>query len=1283
MSRLRRRPQAARRRCATRDAAARDEAVGGAQPRCAAPRPPERRRARARPAGPRARAASPPRVAAKATPARGRREQRAPRARRAARRGARGLRRASATRARSVGRLERRAPDPALPGAPGDALQHRPAAQPQLWVRIYPDDCLDRHLRGDAVRARGRQRAALLGRHLARGRRSRRASAAPGAAWSPRTARAAPAGSSTPTGRSTPGATPGQGAARPTCILDRRRRATPLPAAEATALADLLARDVAGRRRRRRAQQARSRARGARSARRAPPSSSSTTARSTSPTRPTPPRTRGDVAVQVACFSLPAATAGAAAAVVVAARRASTCCPSASCCSATGGRRPAGRALGGAGRRAADRRARPVADAGRPAASSRTAATLHVPDELRWMVDFERAVEVGMGFAHRPHPAAGRARLRPPGRARAAPGSDRPTAGPPSLERLLDHHRARPRRARRSCRRARRPTTPRRRGAGYRLRATTPTRASTTCFAQAPLYRARRRTRCSSRDGQWLAELLGLDPDLVAAHPRQRAGATSCDARAMQIALWPATLGYWMDDAAGAGLRRRATSPHTRCFFTRYVSGRGPLPAIRIGAPALRDPADHRVLADRAGSGAAPRDLGSGASDRVGYLRACTRSCARVECRLGGDGRRRRRTSATRRRRRTRPLLDILGLHPRRSSIHYALRRERSSTLFNRAQPVRRRLATSLGAARCARDLARQPPTACSPRLGYAGAAAPDILQHYFLRRRTSALDGPLVDDRPLSETRPDPRLHRRRPQLHPVADRRRRALARRRCAPQQGFADGKPPQALLYLLLRHALMLGYHDASCEPAPQRGLAHRRRARRDEARAGLRARRRRRRAASESRFAPLYAAERADHRRARRCRSTRLHRAQPAGDLAERPALRRPDRRARAARRRPTARLERAFAEHVDTCTYRLDAWLLGLVNLQLEAMRRRGDGDEGDRARRASTSAPTPGSRTCGPSTTRADPGRSSRPTIWPRSSPADEPPLDARHAPTTATSTRRRSTTPSPPRCCATATSPTRRRTPRTRWPSTCRPSACGWRSAHPRGHPRRARASARCSATGSSAACTTATPSPRSTGSSIRCARRSRSSADQLQSTTDRDAAVSIEAIEARNVARRPQAGRARPQHRRRRLSVRPRPRRRPRAQRRRSAAHQRRGAAAARRPRRGRRPRARRGRPPGGAGQLRPRRRDARRLHTGQLPARPRGRRARRRPAIDADPPRRAPPRRPGLAAPARRHAARAGRAGARRLARRPSCRRSTRSAASWPGRTRSTAASRRSP
>jgi hypothetical protein len=39
----------------------------------------------------------------------------------------------------------------------------------------------------------------------------------------------------------------------------------------------------------------------------------------------------------------------------------------------------------------------------------------------------------------------------------------------------------------------------------------------------------------------------------------------------------------------------------------------------------------------------------------------------------------------------------------------------------------------------------------------------------------------------------------------------------------------------------------------------------------------------------------------------------------------------------------TARLERAFADHIDCCSYRLDTWLLGIVDVQLCRMRNLAD----------------------------------------------------------------------------------------------------------------------------------------------------------------------------------------------------------------------------------------------------------------------------------------------------------------------------------------------------
>src|SRR5438552_9123020 len=52
------------------------------------------------------------------------------------------------------------------------------------------------------------------------------------------------------------------------------------------------------------------------------------------------------------------------------------------------------------------------------------------------------------------------------------------------------------------------------------------------------------------RDGQWLAEALGIDA-AVLQKVRNSDGRDQADARAMNIALWPATLGYWMETMMG------------------------------------------------------------------------------------------------------------------------------------------------------------------------------------------------------------------------------------------------------------------------------------------------------------------------------------------------------------------------------------------------------------------------------------------------------------------------------------------------------------------------------------------------------------------------------------------------------------------------------------------------------------------------------------------------------------------------------------------------------------
>ena len=95
--------------------------------------------------------------------------------------------------------------------------------------------------------------------------------------------------------------------------------------------------------------------------------------------------------------------------------------------------------------------------------------------------------------------------------------------------------------------------------------------------------------------------------------------------------------------------------------------------------------------------------------------------------------------------------------------------------------------------------------------LGYTGAALPDLLNHFFLTDNPQITT--IIDDRALSETAQiraytdDGRNY-----IQWLIDAASNSLDTLR--EESGFTDNQSPQALLYLYLRHALMLGYYDSS-------------------------------------------------------------------------------------------------------------------------------------------------------------------------------------------------------------------------------------------------------------------------------------------------------------------------------------------------------------------------------------------------------------------------------------------------------------------------------------
>ena len=82
-------------------------------------------------------------------------------------------------------------------------------------------------------------------------------------------------------------------------------------------------------------------------------------------------------------------------------------------------------------------------------------------------------------------------------------------------------------------------------------------------------------------DGLRLAHYLGLDPDLFRGVPNADRR-DHAEAVAMNTALYPGTLGYFLRTMIGE-VASDAALDELRALFTRSVTGRGPLAAIRVG----------------------------------------------------------------------------------------------------------------------------------------------------------------------------------------------------------------------------------------------------------------------------------------------------------------------------------------------------------------------------------------------------------------------------------------------------------------------------------------------------------------------------------------------------------------------------------------------------------------------------------------------------------------------------------------------------------------------------
>lgn len=197
-------------------------------------------------------------------------------------------------------------------------------------------------------------------------------------------------------------------------------------------------------------------------------------------------------------------------------------------------------------------------------------------DSIKWVADFDRAISIGMGFRIdlAPDEENGFQRLLVLG---VKLGSDA-VKGKQQLEELFDHHYF----SKKGFTLLPQGTPTNNTGSadsGYTGKED-PNKTFDLYFNNKDAFKEET-DPAIKRDGQWFAEWLGLDYTIFkkVLHSDKL---DQADTRNMNTALWPATMGYVMQSLMEGGFSG-PMQLHTRSYFNDYVSGRGPVPAIRIG----------------------------------------------------------------------------------------------------------------------------------------------------------------------------------------------------------------------------------------------------------------------------------------------------------------------------------------------------------------------------------------------------------------------------------------------------------------------------------------------------------------------------------------------------------------------------------------------------------------------------------------------------------------------------------------------------------------------------
>lgn len=530
-----------------------------------------------------------------------------------------------------------------------------------------------------------------------------------------------------------------------------------------------------------------------------------------------------------------------------------------------------------------------------------------------WASDFTRAVQLGMGFRI---PITGQ---------QASEGFDKilvlgvmasatPTKGQSLVEELIENHHHSPK-GFSLVKQGTATNNTDDSGSGYSVNDSIDTVKEVT-GPDTPLF-----TENSSADGRRLADALGVSYGTL--HYANNADlAEHAEAVAMNKALYPATLGYYLDSLMSPVFDEN-TRDQIRHFFVNRVTGRGPLPAIRIGDQpyGILLTSDFSRWKERMTFPEKGAVTFRGMRQKVlNHFDEMWTSMLPKLMYAGKPG-----TDSSE------VLMNVLGLQA--GSVSFYQRIGYSLDYLKNLSAFQYRGEYYLDVIMTALREWYMMNTFLKPKFGYepaAGEPHPELFRLIYQHYHTALDASNIVSGDPLSETELlaeyDTTQHKNYIHWLREAD----TVAKLQ---QQSFNGAERPTSLLYLQLRHALLLQLNKSAVRWMERYNI---------NASVTERAR-------TFHNIRPSGDLTRWEVLRSPvgNIISTHPNRNMPvadfllaqAGDLEEAVFLGEMRRSLGTLAALSTAELERCFTEHIDTCTYRLDAWQTGMFSERLDELR--------------------------------------------------------------------------------------------------------------------------------------------------------------------------------------------------------------------------------------------------------------------------------------------------------------------------------------------------------